>query len=104
MRSGSSGVPLFSTQVRTAVLAAARHAAVMTLAWKSARRPGTCCLPELASPGVAPPVVPGGEFLESAETLSSHPGTGAGVFKRNAKVGGDVGCLANLALCPEGLR
>jgi len=39
MRSGSSGVPLFSTQVRTAVLAAARQAAVMTLAWKSARGP-----------------------------------------------------------------
>ena len=44
MRSGSSGVPLFSTQVRTAVLAAARHAAVMTLAWKSARRPSACSI------------------------------------------------------------
>src|SRR5215471_8203168 len=36
IRSGSSGVPSFSTQVSTAVLAAARQAATVTLAWKLA--------------------------------------------------------------------
>ncbi len=38
-RSGSSGVPSFSTQVRTAVLAAARQAATVTRAWKLGRGP-----------------------------------------------------------------
>ena len=52
MRSGSSGVALFSTQVRTAVLAAARQAAIAALAWKSARRP---------SARVSPPEWPSGE-------------------------------------------
>ena len=37
MRSGRSGVPSFSTQVRMAVLAAARQAATVTLAWKLGR-------------------------------------------------------------------
>ena len=50
---------------------------------------------------VAPPVAPDDEFLECTETVSSHPGTGIGVFKRDAEVGDEVGCVANLALCPE---
>ena len=50
---------------------------------------------------VAPPVAPDDEFLECTETVSTHPRTGIGVFKRDAEVGGEVGCVANLALCPE---
>jgi hypothetical protein len=49
----------------------------------------------------APPVAPDDEFLECTETVSTHPRTGIGVFKRDAEVGGEVGCFANLALCPE---
>jgi hypothetical protein len=50
---------------------------------------------------VAPPVAPDDEFLECTETVSSHPRTGIGVFKRDAEVGGEVGRVADLALCPE---
>ena len=50
---------------------------------------------------VAPPVAPDDEFLGCTETVSSHPRTGIGVFKRDAEVGDEVGCVANLALCPE---
>src|ERR1039457_5269094 len=60
--------------------------------------------PQLASPGVAPPVAADDEFLECTETVSSRPRRGIGVLKRGAEVGGEVACFAGLALCPEGFR
>jgi hypothetical protein len=84
----------------------------MALAPQSSyRRPAYCYGLTGAGPAararvlpVAPPVAPDDEFLECAETVSSHPRTGIGAFKRDAEVGGEVGCVANLALCPEDFR
>jgi hypothetical protein len=47
---------------------------------------------------------PDDELLEFTETVSSHPRRGIGVFKRDAEVGGEVGCFTDLALCSEGFR
>lgn len=60
--------------------------------------------PELASPGVAPPVAPDDEFLESTETVRSHPGGEVWALERDAEVGDEVGGVTDLALCPEGFR
>lgn len=51
---------------------------------------------------MAPPVARVEEFLKPTETLSCHSGTEAGAFEREAEVGGEVGRVANLALCPQG--
>ena len=58
----------------------------------------------LASPGVTPPVAPGDEFLQSTETVGSHPRMGIGVLEREAEIGGEVGRVADLAFGAEGFR